>query len=86
MSPLRVPNFSPIRAQIRVLWWILRSVRNEDEEEKNEEIKMKFVSLVQKWLERFFKDLTLMSLLLVVKTCAVHLLIANFGHLLQNTA
>ena len=53
MSPLSVPNFSPIRACIRVLWRILRSVRNEVEE-KNEEIKMKFCSLVsRKWLERF---------------------------------
>ena len=34
MSPLSVPKFSPIRARIRVLWRILRSVRNEDEEEK----------------------------------------------------
>ena len=34
MSPLSVPNVSPIRARIRVLWRILRSVRNEDEEEK----------------------------------------------------
>ena len=39
MSPLSVPNFSPIRARIRVLWRILRSVRNEEEEEEeNEEI------------------------------------------------
>ena len=65
MSPLSVPNFSPIRARIRVLWRILRSVRNEEEveeeeeeeeegEEKNEEIKTKFCSLVsRKWLERF---------------------------------
>ena len=53
MSPLSVPNFSPIRARIRVLWRILRSVRNEVEE-KNEEIKTKFCSLVsRKWLERF---------------------------------
>ena len=52
MSPLHVPNFSPIQARIRVLWRILRSVRNEDEE-KNEEIKTKFCSLVsRKWLER----------------------------------
>ena len=44
MSPLSVPNFSPIRARIRVLWRILRSARNEvEEEEKNEEIKTKFV-------------------------------------------
>ena len=40
MSPCSVLNFSPIRARIRVLWRILRSVRNEEnEEEKNEEIK-----------------------------------------------
>ena len=57
MSPLSVPNFSHIRVRIRVLWRILRSVRNEEheeEEEKNEEIKTKFCSLVsRKWLERF---------------------------------
>ena len=59
MSPLSVPNFSPIRARIRVLWWILRSLRNEEvEEEKNEEIKTKFCSLVsRKWLERFSSNL-----------------------------
>ena len=34
MSPLRVPNFSPIRAHIRVLWRILRGVRNEEEEKR----------------------------------------------------
>ena len=51
MSPLSVPNFSSIRARIRVLWRILRSVRNE--EDKNEEIKTKFCSLVsRKWLKR----------------------------------
>ena len=48
MSPLNVPNFSPIRARIRVVWRILRSVRNEDEEEKNEEIKTKVCSLVSR--------------------------------------
>ena len=59
MRPLSVPNFSPIQARIRVLWRILRSVRNEeDEEEKNEEIKMKLCSLVsRKWLERFSSHL-----------------------------
>ena len=60
MNPLSVPNFSPIRARIRVLWRILRSVRNEEdeEEEKNEEIKTKFCSLVSwKWLERFSSNL-----------------------------
>ena len=59
-GPLSVPNFSPIRAHIRVLWQILRSVRNEEEveEEKNEEIKTKFCSLVsRKWLERFSSNL-----------------------------
>ena len=52
MSPLSVPNFSPIRVCIRVLWRILPSVRNEEvEEEKNEEIKTKCCSLVsRKWL------------------------------------
>ena len=58
MSSLSVPNFSPIQARIRVLWQILRSVRNENEEEKNEEIKMKFCSLVsRKWLEQFSSNL-----------------------------
>ena len=58
MSPLSVPNFSPIRARIRVLWRILRSVRNEDEEEKNEEIKTKFCLLVsRKWLDRVSSNL-----------------------------
>ena len=60
MSPLSVPNFSPIRARIRVLWRILRSVRNEEdeEEENNEEIETKFCSLVsRKWLERFSSNL-----------------------------
>ena len=57
MSPLSVPNFSQIRARIRVLWRILRSVRNE-EEGKNEEITTKFCSLVsRKWLERFSSNL-----------------------------
>ena len=34
MTPLSVPNFSPIGARIRVLWRILQSVRKEVEEEK----------------------------------------------------
>ena len=58
MSPLSVPNFSPIQVRIRVLWRILRSVRNEVKEEKNEEIKTKVCSLVsRKWLERFSSHL-----------------------------
>ena len=48
MSPSSVPNFSPIGVHIRVLWWILRSVRNEEVEEKNEEIKMKCWLLVSR--------------------------------------
>ena len=56
MSPLSVPNFSPIGVRVRVLWRILQSVQNE--EEKNEEIKMKFWLLVsQKCLERFSSNL-----------------------------
>ena len=44
MSPSSVPNFSPIGAQIRVLWRILRSVRNEEiEEEKTKKLKRNFV-------------------------------------------
>ena len=30
MSPLSVPNFSPIGVRIRVLWRILQSVRKEE--------------------------------------------------------
>ena len=57
MRPLSVPNFSPIRARIRVLWRILRN-EEEVEEEKNEEIKTKFCLLVsRKWLERFSSNL-----------------------------
>ena len=43
MSPLSVPNFSPIRARIRVLWRILRSVQNEEVEEKTKKLKRNFV-------------------------------------------
>ena len=42
MSPLSVPNVSPIRARICVLWRILRSVRNEDEEKNEEKLKPSF--------------------------------------------
>ena len=50
MSPSSVPNVSPIGARIRVLWWILQSVRKEVEE-KNEEKTPKLWPLVpQKWL------------------------------------
>ena len=44
MSPLSVLNFSLIRARIRVLWRILRSVRNEEvEEKKTKKLKRNFV-------------------------------------------
>ena len=57
MSPFRVPTFSLIQARICVLWRILRSVRNEeDEEENNEEIKTKFCSLIsRKWQSDFLQ-------------------------------
>ena len=34
MSPLSVPNFSPIGARIHVLWRILQSVRKEEKTKK----------------------------------------------------
>ena len=60
MSPLSVPNFSPIGACICVLWQILQSVRKEEvEEEKNEEEKKPKLWLLisWKWLERFSSHL-----------------------------
>ena len=39
MSPIYVPQFSPIGESVHVLWLILQSVRNE---ERNQAIKMKF--------------------------------------------
>ena len=55
MSPLSVPNFSPIQARIRVLLRILQSVRKEVEKiEKKRRKKPKLWPLVsRKWLERF---------------------------------
>ena len=41
MSPLSVRNFIPIGVRIRVLWWIVRSVRIEVEE-KNKNKKPNF--------------------------------------------
>ena len=60
MSPLSVPNVSPIGVRICVLWRILQSVRKEVvvEEEKNEEKKSKLWPLIsRKWLERFSSNL-----------------------------
>ena len=62
MSPLSVPNFSPIGARISVLWRILQSVRKEEvvelEEEKNEEKNPKLWPIVcRKWMERFSSNL-----------------------------
>ena len=37
MSPLSVPKFSPFGAHIRVLWRILQSVRNQEEQEKKKQ-------------------------------------------------
>ena len=45
MSPLSVPNFSPIGARIRVLLRILQSVRKEEVEEKEEKTKKKTQTL-----------------------------------------
>ena len=42
LSPSSVPNLSPIGERFRVLWQILRSVRNE-EEEKTKKLKQTFV-------------------------------------------
>ena len=57
MSPLSVPNFSPIRARIRVLWRILRSVRNEEEVEEEKKKKLNCSLVSRKWLERFSSNL-----------------------------
>ena len=38
MSPLSVPNFSPIGVRIRVLWRILQNVRKEVEEKTKKKI------------------------------------------------
>ena len=53
MSPLSVPNFSPIGARIRVLWRILQSVRKEEEEKKPK----LWPILSRKWIERFSSNL-----------------------------
>ena len=53
MNPSRVPNVNPIRVRIRVLWQILRSVRNEEDEEKTKKSKRNFVRsyLVNGWTD-----------------------------------
>ena len=43
MSPSSVPNFILIGVRIRVLWRILRSVRNEEDEEKTKKLNRNFV-------------------------------------------
>ena len=45
MSPLSVPNFSAIGACIRVLWWILQSVRKEEELEEEKKQRKKTLTL-----------------------------------------
>ena len=56
MSPLSVPNFSPIGACIRVLLRILQSVRKEVEENEEKNPKL-WLHVSQKWLERFSSNL-----------------------------
>ena len=57
MSPLRVPNFSPIRALIRVLLWILQSVRKEEEKKTKRKNPNFWPPVSRKWLERFSSNL-----------------------------
>ena len=47
MNSLSVPNFSPIGARIRVLWWILHSVQKEVEG-KHKKKKTKLWTLVSR--------------------------------------
>ena len=55
MSPLSVPNFSPIQARIRVLLRILQSVRKEEVEEEKKPKLWPLVS--RKWQKRFSSNL-----------------------------
>ena len=57
MSPLSVPNFSPIGARIRVLWRILQSVRKEEEKKKQEKKPKLWPLVSRKWLERLSSNL-----------------------------
>ena len=58
MSPLSVPNFSPIGARIRVLCRILRSVRKEEVEEKKPRKKpLTLAACISEWPERFPSNL-----------------------------
>ena len=55
MSPLSVPNFSPIGKRIRVLWRILQSVRKEEVEgeKKKRRKKPKLWPIVsRKWIKK----------------------------------
>ena len=56
MSPLSVQNFIPIRARIRILWRILRSVRNEEVEEKTKKLKRNVVNVVRSYLGNGWSD------------------------------
>ena len=57
MSPLRMPNFCPIEARIRVLWRIFRSVRKEVEEKKQRKKPKLWPLVFRKWLEQFSSNL-----------------------------
>ena len=57
-EPFKCANFQPDPSTHSCFMVILRSVRNEEVEEKNEEIKTNFCSLVsRKWLERLSSHL-----------------------------
>ena len=53
MSPLSVPNFSPIQARIRVLLRILQSVRKEEEKKRRKKNQI----LAARISERFSSNL-----------------------------
>ena len=56
MSPLSVPNFSPIGARIRVLWRILQSVRKEEVEEQKKKTKKKNPNFDRSYLGNGWSD------------------------------
>ena len=56
MSPLSVPHVLPIGARIRVLLWILQSVRKVEEKTKKKNPK-RWSLVSRKWLERISSNL-----------------------------
>ena len=57
MIPLSVPNVNPIGGCIRVLWWILQSVRKVVEEKNQEEKPKLWLLISQKRLEQISSNL-----------------------------